>query len=204
MALAVMLNSSHFQREGLGEGDDAALAGRVIGLAKCAHLPDDRADIDDAPEPLIDHGRHRRAGAVKRAVQVDIDHRCPVVIGHLAHASIARDTGVVHQDVEALPFVEHFFDDARGLAFLGHVALNEQALDTQFADFVGGDFGLLGIRPEVQRHVRPAAREFKRDRPSYAARGPGHQCDLTGERSRLVISTSLCNVCHFLTPALQN
>jgi len=53
--------------------------------------------------------------------------------------------------------VEHFFDDARGLAFLGHVALYEQALATQFADFIGRAFGVLDVRPEVQRHLRPTA-----------------------------------------------
>ena len=62
---------------------------------------------------------------------------------------------------------------------------------------------MLGIRPEVQRHVRATAREFKRDRASNAARGTGHQRDLTGERCRLVISISICNVCHFKTPVLR-
>ncbi len=72
-----------------------------------------------------------------------------------------------------------------------------------FADFFGGAFGLLGIGPEVQRDIRPAARKFKRDRPSDAARCASHQSDLTGERSRVEVSISFCSVCHFETPVFR-
>ena len=197
------VESGHFQGESFREGNDTALAGRVIGLAKCAHLPDNRADINNASKSLIDHGRDGRAGAIKCAVQVDIDHCSPILVGHFAHASIPRNTCVVHQDVETLPFVKHLFDDASCLAFLSHITLDKNALDTQLADLFGSAFGLFGIRPEVQGYVCATAREFKRDCASNAASGTGHQGNLTGERSRLIISTSICNVCHLDTPVFR-
>src|SRR3954453_885396 len=37
----------------LGEADDAALAGRVVGLTGIAHRPGDRGDVDDLAEDLL-------------------------------------------------------------------------------------------------------------------------------------------------------
>ncbi len=54
------------------------------------------------PQPRCFHRRHDRAGAVERGGQVRVDHRVPVVIGHLLQrvADLADDpAGGVDQDV---------------------------------------------------------------------------------------------------------
>src|SRR5437879_1149338 len=62
----------------LGEANHAGLGGRVISLAKVAHLADHRADVDDAAVALLEHVRHHFKGDVENAVQVDVDDRVPV------------------------------------------------------------------------------------------------------------------------------
>ena len=56
------------QRGRPGEGDDAALAGAVVGLADAPDLAVHRADVDDAPVALRGHDRDggRRAEEARR------------------------------------------------------------------------------------------------------------------------------------------
>src|SRR2546430_17246707 len=82
----------------LGEGDDAALARRVVGLAEIPRLADERADVDDAPELLVAHVLHRGARAVIHAVQGDRDHLGPVVVGELLERLVAGGAGGVDDD----------------------------------------------------------------------------------------------------------
>ena len=143
-----------------------------------------------ASEPLIHHRRHGGAGAVEGTVQIDIDDRCPIIVRHLAHGAVAGDSGVIHQDVEPLPLVEYFLDDARGFALLCDIALDQQALAANFGDLRGCTLGMLDLRSEVQRNLGPAARQFKRDRAPNAARSAGNECHAPGERCRLEVSVS--------------
>src|SRR5215471_8700704 len=50
----------HFARQRLREADEPRLRRRVVRLPCVAHLSDDRADRDDAPALLLQHGPERR------------------------------------------------------------------------------------------------------------------------------------------------
>src|ERR1039458_9935221 len=71
------------QRHGLGESDDAALAGGVALLSGSSGLGGHAGDVDNAAEALIDHGRQYRTGGVKGAVQIGFDLLLPIFVRHL-------------------------------------------------------------------------------------------------------------------------
>src|SRR5882762_4279844 len=80
-------------RRRLGERNDRTLAGGVIRLTEIPRLSDDGADVDDAPEFLLDHARHHRHDAVIHAVEIRVDDLEPVFIGHFPQGFVARDSG---------------------------------------------------------------------------------------------------------------
>lgn len=90
-----------------GEADDAALGGRVVGLAGRAGEERLGRGVDD---PAVDRGV-RGLGALapvgggepgggEVAPQVDPDDGVPFVLGHREHHPVPQDAGVVDQDVE--------------------------------------------------------------------------------------------------------
>ena len=90
----------HFPRQRLGEPDQPGLRRRVVGLPGVPHLPDDRADGDDAPAPLLEHRAHGRLRQREGRGQVRRQHRVPVLALHPHQQLIARDAGVADEDVE--------------------------------------------------------------------------------------------------------
>jgi len=58
---------------------------------------------------------------VERAVQVDVDHRLPLVERRAEHALAEADPGVVDEDVEATGSFSHVLDGARPGRRVGHV-----------------------------------------------------------------------------------
>src|ERR687894_716754 len=112
-------------REAHGQAEQAGFGGGVVGLADVAGLADDRADVDDAARPAVEHVLQDRAGEVEGAGEVDLDDPVPVFDGHLADGLVQGDAGVVDQDVEAAVGVEDFPDDS-------------------FAVFGGADVALVG------------------------------------------------------------
>src|SRR5215467_1865634 len=86
----------HFARQALGKCNDAAFAGRIVGLPEISGLTYYGADVNDASIFLIHHCLHCCMCAIERTVQIDIDHFHPVVLRHLAQTTIARDSGIVY------------------------------------------------------------------------------------------------------------
>ena len=75
------------------------LGGRVIRLPELAFFAIDRADVDDATPATVDHVVDDLLGDIEHAVEVGLDDRVPIRLGHLAEHAIPRDAGVVDQDV---------------------------------------------------------------------------------------------------------
>ncbi len=61
---------------------------------------DDRRDRNDAPETGLHHRLRGGAGEAKRGFQVDADHLIPLVVLHAHREVVARDAGIIDQDVE--------------------------------------------------------------------------------------------------------
>ena len=103
----------------LREGGDAGLGGAVVRLAGVAVDARHRRGVDD---PGVVRGTRLgpvapvHGGVVRgreRALQVDADHRVPLVLGHREDHPVAQDPGVVDEHVEAAEQVDRLAAPAR-------------------------------------------------------------------------------------------
>ena len=113
-----------------GQGGDAGLGGGVVGLADIAGAGD-RGDIDDQSLALqLDHLGCDFPGTQEYPGEVDVDHRLPLVQGHLLDFAVAyfqqqaitQDAGVVDQAVEGAEVGGDLADHVGYLLLIGNVA----------------------------------------------------------------------------------
>ena len=101
-----------FTADDLREPDDTGLRGGVVGLPEESDRRADRGDVDD-PSAVADPITGGPA-AVEDAGEIRVDHRLPVVSGHLPQRLVAKNAGVVDEDVEATEAIDgpidHPFD----------------------------------------------------------------------------------------------
>ncbi|GFN04741.1 hypothetical protein Smic_32970 [Streptomyces microflavus] len=157
------------------EPDDPGLAGGVVGLPGVARDARDGGRGDDPAAARDDARLEQLVGGAEHAVQVDLDHRCPAVGGHVGEAAVAGDARVVDEDAEP---VGRRCGDA-----VGGVGCGDVQGEGGGAEPVGGAFQLFP-RP---RHVQgddpgPVAGEHRGDGRADAPGGPGDQGGAAGER----------------------
>src|SRR6185436_17209746 len=107
----------------LGEAGHAGLGGGVVGLAELALDGVHRGDVHDAAPAAIAHAIDHLARDVEHAVQVGVDHRHPVLLRHALEHRVARDAGIVHQDVHRPDHRAHVVEHLGARIEVGHVAL---------------------------------------------------------------------------------
>ena len=78
-----------------------------------------------APPRLLHHPAGGRAAGVEDAAEVRVEHGAPVVVGHAREQAVARDAGVVDEDVE----VARLLDEPLRLLGIGDVGLDGAAAD---------------------------------------------------------------------------
>ena len=71
----------------------------------------------------------RRPRAQERPLQVRVDDRVPVIVGHLVQQVVADDPRARHQHVDAAEFLDRAVDHRLHRLALGDVACDRQALD---------------------------------------------------------------------------
>jgi hypothetical protein len=85
---------------------------------------------------------------------------------------VARDAGVIHQNVEALPLLEYLLHDAASILLTADVTPQYQALHAKRANFLGNTLGVSGVSSVIDCDVGAAVGQFQRDRPANAAKRP--------------------------------
>ena len=90
---------AQFARDGLGQANQACFGGGVVGLSGLADLAKNASDIDDASPALFQHGTDDLLRAQVGGSEVGIEDRVPVGALHSHDELIARDAGVVDEDV---------------------------------------------------------------------------------------------------------
>ena len=92
-------------RQRNGEAVHAGLRGGVVGLAVLALEAVDRTDLHD-PAPLARaHALYHRTGDVEAGVEVGADDLVPLHRRHAMERGVARDAGVVDQDLDRAELV---------------------------------------------------------------------------------------------------
>lgn len=98
--------------QGLGEADHGQLCGRVVCLAEAAEEAGGRGSVDDAAKLLLAKMGPGGAGALVGALDVNIDDEVPVGVLDVLEADVAKDAGVIEEDVDAPKGLDGGVDDA--------------------------------------------------------------------------------------------
>jgi len=101
--------------ERLGEAVEAELGHRVVRLPEVAVDAGRRRGHDDAAVAGVAQMVPGGVGDAERAEDVDAVNEVPVFLRHLLERGVAKDAGVVDDDVEALERVERALDDLGAL-----------------------------------------------------------------------------------------
>ncbi len=112
---------ANFARNGHGKPDQSCLRRRVIGLACLAHLAEDAGDVDDASPALLEHRAHDLLGAHISGSEISLQHRIPVGTLHPHDQLVARDAGVVDQDVDLAELGDRRLDGGLDLFLVVYV-----------------------------------------------------------------------------------
>src|SRR5580693_3065521 len=118
-----------------GEAVDAGLGRRIVGLPELATLPVDRGNVDDASPATLDHAVDHLLGDVKEGVEVGLDDGVPCLVGHLLEGAVARDTGIVDQDIDGSHLGPHRLEGT-----LGRVPIRDVALGGVDVELLGAHF----------------------------------------------------------------
>src|SRR5439155_24019667 len=80
--------------------DDAGLRRRVVRLAGVPVQADDAREVDDRPAAAAHHPAGGGTAGVEDAAQVRVDYGAPILVGHPGDQTVARQPGVVDEDVQ--------------------------------------------------------------------------------------------------------
>src|SRR5713101_7147981 len=78
---------------------------------------------------------------VERAPEMDRDNRLEVLVAHVEDHAVAKDSGVVHDNIELAEIVERAFDDPLGGLEVGHALEVGHRLAACRAYFLDNVFG---------------------------------------------------------------
>lgn len=131
--------------------------------------------VDDAPVLLLAHDGPYGLGAGVGALDVDFLDNVPLLVGHRLERLVAEDSGIVDQDVDALPLAHGLLDN---LGSLGRaVVVGEGFRVTRGVD-VGDDAVGVFAREVVDDDVGAARGVEERVRAAESTAGACHDHDL--------------------------
>jgi len=81
---------------------------------------------------------------IERALQVYADDFVPFFLGQLMQHGIARDPGIVHEDIHAAECLFHFIDERVRFGRIRNVMGRNECAPSEFLDFRGGFPGRFG------------------------------------------------------------
>src|SRR6185436_11959962 len=165
------------ERERLGKAVDPGLGGGIVGLAESTLLPVHRRDVDHPAPAALDHAVHHLLGHVEARIEVGAHHRVPVGLGHLLERHVARDAGVVDQDVDHPDLGLDRVHLARAVVVVDHV-------HRESAEVVAAALHLFQPRSVFRiggrigdDHAVARVGHLGRDRFAEAAHASGHNGD---------------------------
>ena len=110
--------------------------------------------------------------------QVDVQHHVPLVLGHPPERAVARDAGVVDDDVDAAVALAQVGGELVRRVLVGDV--EQQRGAAELVDQLGE---VVALRGDVDADdVGAVARQHAGDGGADAARGAGDHRDLAGQR----------------------
>src|SRR5581483_5290005 len=178
----------------LRQADHRRLRGRIVRLAGIPHHADDRGDINDAAEALLRHRLQDRLGAVERAVEIHLKDQVPVLLAHPQQEAVARDAGIVDEDVDPAPLLEDLVDHRLDVARVGDVHLEIERAAAELLDRGDGLFGAPGIQigdDDVGASLREGF-----------GNGAADALRRAGDDGMLAVKVHACNACKVASKVL--
>jgi hypothetical protein len=105
------------------QADQAELGRAVVGLPEVAEQAAGRGGDHDAAVALLAEVRPGGPDDVVAAVEVDLEHRIPVLERHLVECAVPQDSGVAHDTVDLAELVQGGLDDVLGALGFGHAVV---------------------------------------------------------------------------------
>src|SRR5438552_14114240 len=144
----------------------------------------DRRHADDlprrpghlGPDAAANHLAGGLPGAQEHARQVDGQHGVPLLERHLREGRVALKTGVVDEDVDAVPGFEHLPEHVADLILPRHVRPDGEGIAAALLDLVHYLAGVLKIAGVVDHDVGPRCTQRLRNAAPETRAGPGHEC----------------------------
>ena len=160
-------------RQRLRQADDPGLGGGVVRLARVPVDADDAREVHDRAGAAAKHLPRDGAAGVEGAAQVRVDDLLPVLVAHARDQRVARDAGVVDEDVDVAELRLDALDQRLRLRGIADVRTHRDA-----ADLRRDRLGRLVPGAVVHGHARAAARQLARDGGADAARAARDEGDL--------------------------
>jgi len=119
---------------------------------------------------------------------VNVEHPLEPLVAHLVNRRVERVAGVVDEDVDLAPLVDHLLDELIGDAGPGQITLEYERLA---GDLGGGLLGDVAVEI-VDQHLRALLGEEFRGRAADAAGRAGHDRDLAVEDCHVSCLSFVC------------
>ncbi len=112
---------------------------------------------------------------------MDVEHPLEPVVAHLVDRRVERVAGVVDEDVDLAPLVDHLLDELVGHARLGQIAGEHERVAVDLGGRLLGDVAV----EVVDQHLGALLGEQLRGRASDAACRAGDDRDLAVENCHI-------------------
>src|SRR6266496_1339137 len=185
-------------RNRVSHRDHGAFTGRICKAVGQSRGARDRRHVQDYATANGLHVPDDSANAVVIALHVDAEHAIKVVLGRCFDVSNVRNSGVVHEYVDALT-PRNLGKASRDIRLITYIATMERCFTSG-----AGNFGSNRSRiffTDIEDVDRGAVRsELYRDRPANAAAGTGYDRSLAIEPQ---LTSSTRTSCQSETPRFQ-
>ena len=121
-----------FLREALAHTRQTGFCGDVVHLPRIAGVAHDAGDGDDSPALRLHHRTGAGAHQAETGFEIDADYLVPFLVLHAHRKVIARDPGVVDEDVHAAERIERGGNQFLDLLRIGQVARNLDVIAAGF------------------------------------------------------------------------
>ena len=105
---------AHLLGDGLRQTDKTGLRGGVVALAGIAGNTDDAAHVDNAPAALTGHHGSHGVYEIECRLEIDVQHRIPLLFAHAEHQAVPGYAGVIDQNIDAPERGKHLSNNAVG------------------------------------------------------------------------------------------
>jgi len=148
----------------------------LTSIARNAHY---RAQIDDTAHTLAQHHRLDGLGEVEHRLKIHGDHHIPLLLGHAHQQRVARNPGIVHQNIHTAKIGDHLFHHLLGIRKQGSIGGIAFGLDTQRLQSSFRSTELIVHRQIRKSHVGSFAGKFQGNGLANSAGRTGNQSGLS-------------------------